>query len=157
MRIEALAPQHERAAFRCGAPSLDKYIHAQAGRDAAKQLAAVFVAVMAEERLAGYYSLCAATVLLPDLLGGGARTVSRYPALRAARLTRLAVDKKYRGQGLAAALLADAMARLRAAPLPPLALIAEAPNETARHFLTHAGFSAFADQEQRAFKMLQSV
>lgn len=155
MRIEPLTPGHERATFRCGIPSLDRYFRAQAAKDAAKSLSAVFVAVLPDDRLAGYYALSAATVLLPDLLGSGPRAASRYPAITAARLTRLAVDKRHRGRGYARALLADAVARLQAAPAMPTALVAEAQNEAAQRFLSHAGFSLFSDQPNRAFRVLR--
>lgn len=154
MRIEPLAQLHDRSTFRCGIPSFDKYIHAQASRDTAKCLAAVFVAELPGGKVAGYYALSAATVLLPDLLGQGQRVASRYPELTAARLTRLAVDKRHRGQGYAGALLRDVVERLRDSPLKPMALIAEIQNEGARHFLEHAGFQSFADQPNRAFRVL---
>ena len=155
MRIEQLALTHDRTAFRCGIPSFDKYFRAQAGRDAARNLAAIFVAELPGGKVAGYYALSGATILLPDLLGSGQRMVSRYPALTAARLTRLAIDKRHHGQGYAGALLRDAVERLQASPLQPLALIADIQTETARHFLEHAGFQSFADQPNRAFHTLQ--
>jgi ribosomal protein S18 acetylase RimI-like enzyme len=154
MKIELLTPAHERGKFRCGIPSFDKYLRAQAGRDAAKCLSAIVVAELEDGRIAGYYALSSATVLLPDLLGSGQRFVSRYPALIAARLTRLAVDKRHRGQGYAGALLRDVVARMQASPLRPMALIADIQNEGARHFLEHAGFQSFADQTNRAFRVL---
>jgi ribosomal protein S18 acetylase RimI-like enzyme len=154
MQINPLTGLHERGNFRCGIPSFDKYLRAQAGRDAAKNLAAIFVAELPDGKIAGYYALSSATVLLPDLLGSHHRMVSRYPALTAARLTRLAVDKRHRGQGYAAALLHDVVVRLQASPLKPMALIAEVQNESARHFLEHAGFQSFIDQPNRAFRAL---
>lgn len=155
MRIEPLVPAHERGSFRCGIPSFDKYLRAQAGRDAARSMAAIYVAVLPGGKIAGYYALSSATLLLPDLLGGAPRIVSRYPALTAARLTRLAVDKRHRGQGYAGAMLADMVARLRASPVPPVALIGDIQNEAARHFLENAGFTSFTDQPHRAFRLLQ--
>jgi GNAT superfamily N-acetyltransferase len=154
MKIEPLTSAHNRGTFRSGIPSFDKYLRAQAGRDAAKDLAAIFVAELPGSKIAGYYALSSATVLLPDLLGGGQRIVSRYPALIAARLTRLAVDKRHRGQGYAGALLQDVVERLRALPLKPMALIADVPNEAARYFLEHSGFQTFTDQPNRAFRAL---
>ena len=154
MQIEPLDPGYERAGFRCGIPSFDKYFHAQARRDKTKNLAAVFVGVLPGGKIAGFYTLSAATLLLPDLLGAGRRPVSRYPPLRAARLTRLAVDKRHRGQGLARALLDDAFQRLRNSAGKPLAMIADAQNEAALRFLTHSGFQSFADHPNRAFRMM---
>jgi ribosomal protein S18 acetylase RimI-like enzyme len=155
MRIEPLIMTHDRTTFRCGIPSFDKYLRAQAGRDSAKSLAAIFVAALSQEKIVGYYALSSATVLLPDLLGNSHRLISRYPALTAARLTRLAVDKRHRGRGYARALLDDMVARLQASPQRPMALIAEIHNEASRHFLEHAGFQSFTDQPHRAFRALQ--
>ena len=138
-------------------PSVDRYFRAQAGRDAARGLAAVFVVVLPDDKLAGFYTLAPATVLLPDLLSGGIRKISRYPALPAARLTRLAVDKRQRGQGLARAMLQDAMARLVESRLKPVALIAEAPVEAARHFYAHAGFQAFPERAHQLFRPLRAT
>jgi ribosomal protein S18 acetylase RimI-like enzyme len=155
MKIEPLTMRHDRTTFRCGIPSFDKYLRAQAGRDSAKNLAAIFVAELSGEKVVGYYALSSATILLPDLLGSNHRLVSRYPALKAARLTRLAVDKRHRGRGYARALLRDLVERLQASPLKPMALVAEVRNEAARHFLEHAGFESFTDQPDRAFRALQ--
>jgi ribosomal protein S18 acetylase RimI-like enzyme len=149
-----LGPAHERGTFRCGVPAFDKYLRAQAGRDAARNMAAIFVAVLPGGKVAGYYVLSSAIVLLPDLLAGNPRLVSRYPELRAARLTRLAVDKRHRGKGYAAALLCDAKARLRNSPEKPLALIADVQSEPARQFLEKSGFQSFTDQSHRAFHIL---
>jgi ribosomal protein S18 acetylase RimI-like enzyme len=154
MKIEPLTMMHDRTTFRCGIPSFDKYLRAQAGRDSAKSLAAIFVAELSGEKVVGYYALSSAVILLPDLLGNSHRLVSRYPVLTAARLTRLAVDKRHRGQGYARALLQDVMERLQASPQQPMAVIAEVQNEAARHFLEHAGFQSFTDQPNRAFRAL---
>jgi GNAT superfamily N-acetyltransferase len=157
VRIEPLAPAHERAAFRAGVPALDKYFRGQAGRDTAKKLAAVFVLVLPDEKIGGFYTLSTATVLLPDLLGGTTRKVSRYPAISAAYLTRLAVDKRHRGKGHGRALLQDALARLRAANSDALAVIAEAPAESARAFYAHAGFRTFPDRYDQLFHPLRAA
>jgi GNAT superfamily N-acetyltransferase len=155
MRIEPLRG-HERTGFASGAPALDRYFRSQAGRDAAKKLAAVFVLVLDDGRIGGFYCLAPATVLLPGLVGG-ARTDSRYPELKAALLPRLGVDRREQGRGLGRALLADARTRLRAQAPDAVALIAAAPDDTARGFYTRAGFAAFPDQPQRLFQALAAA
>jgi len=152
MRIETLAA-HDRAAFATGVPELDRYFRAQAGRDAAKGLAAVFVAVLEDERIGGFYCLGPATILLPDLVGGS-RTSTCYPELKAAFLSRLGVHRKQCGHGLGRALLEDAKRRLRATTPEAVALIARAPGPQAQAFYHHVGFSAFADQPERVFAPL---
>jgi GNAT superfamily N-acetyltransferase len=152
MRIEALQA-HDRTGFATGIAELDRYFRAQAGRDAAKGLAAVFVAVLEDERIGGFYCLAPATVLLPNLMDG-TRGGTRYPALQAAFLPRLGVHRHQRGRGLGRALLEDAKRRVRATSLEAVALIARAAGPEAQGFYLHAGFSAFADQPERVFSPL---
>ncbi len=157
MPIEVLGSQHERAKFRSGVAELDRYFHAQAGRDAARRLAAVFVLPLPDARIAGYYTLAPATVFLPDLLGGTERKASRYPAMPAAKLSRLAVDKRVRGQGHGRHLLADALARVRASAFAPVAVIAEAAGEGASGFYVHEGFLPFPDRPDRFFRPMADI
>jgi len=152
--IKPLAPQHARAAFRCGNHEIDRYFHSQAGRDAARRLAAIFVLTSADDRPAGFYSLSQITILLPDLLGPQRQPESRYPALPAARLTRLAVDQRHQHQGLAQTLLADAISRVRQTHPSAIALIADSPNPG---LYTRAGFTPFPDQPARWFKPMAAA
>ena len=41
--VELLASHHNRAAFSCGVPSLDAYLHKQAGQDMRRDLAVCYV------------------------------------------------------------------------------------------------------------------
>jgi GNAT superfamily N-acetyltransferase len=150
--IAAFTPGLDRAGFRCGDRLADKYFRAQGAREAAKGVVALFVLTSPPDPMPrGFYVLSGATVLLPDLLGPGIRGVSRYPALHAARLSRLCVDRRHRRQGLGRALLEDALERLRALAAPPVAVIADAPTETARCFYAARGFVAFAEREGQMF------
>jgi GNAT superfamily N-acetyltransferase len=157
MKIEALGSAHERGGFRAGVPVLDRYFRHQAGRDAARRLAAVFVLVMPGGGVAGYYTLAPATVLLPDLLGASERKASRYPPMAAARLSRLMVDERQRGQGFARAMLADALHRVWRSGLDVVALIADAPDEAARAFYLRAGLLPFPDREDRLFRPMADL
>lgn len=157
MRTEVLGTGHDRARFRSGVPELDRYFHAQAGRDAARRLAAVFVLPLPGARIAGYYTLAPATVFLPDLLAGAERKTSRYPAMPAAKLGRLAVDRRVRGQGHGRHLLADALRRAGASAYQPVALIAEAAGDAAVGFYLHEGFLPFPDRPDRFFRPMADI
>jgi len=157
MRTEVLSPCHDRTKFRSGVAELDRYFHAQAGRDAVRRLAAVFVLPLQDARIAGYYTLAPATVFLPDLLGGAERKASRYPAMPAAKLSRLAVDRRVRGQGHGRALLADALARVRASAVQPVAVVAEAAGDAAMRFYLHEGFLPFPDRPDRVFRPMADI
>jgi hypothetical protein len=135
---------------RGGTSEFDRYFRSQAGRDAVRRSAAVFVLVMPDEKIAGYYTLAPATVLLPDLLGNGTRKTSRYPPMSAVRLARLAIDKRRSGRGFDIHLLADAMVRAQAMA-GVVALIADAPSKTVQDFYARQNLAVFPDRPDRYF------
>ena len=140
-RIEPLSSTHNRQAFSCGTEALDQYIKKQAGQDVRRRAAACFVAVDQEGgALAGYYTLSAGGVPLPDLPDELTKRLPRYPLVPVARLGRLAVDKAYQGQKLGAALLWDAATRAARSEVMAFALIVDAKDEKAEDFYLHHGF-----------------
>src|SRR3546814_17168423 len=71
---------HDRAAFSCGAPELDRYIREHASQDVKRDVARVFVAVQAgAPTLCGYYSLSAASFQRDSLPANHAKRLPRYP------------------------------------------------------------------------------
>src|SRR3546814_3484609 len=85
---------HDRAAFSCGAPELDRYIREHASQDVKRDVARVFVAVQAgAPTLCGYYSLSAASFQRDSLPANQAKRLPRYP-VPAVVLGRLAVDER---------------------------------------------------------------
>ncbi len=67
-RIELLASHHDRAAFSCGEPSLDTYLHKQAGQDVKRDLAACYVLCgPGNSDIIGYYTLSVLSVAFEDL------------------------------------------------------------------------------------------
>ncbi|MES8895236.1 GNAT family N-acetyltransferase, partial [Cutibacterium acnes] len=97
-------------------------------------MAACFVALADDLRVVGYYTLAAASVPLAELPAGVARKLPRYPAVPAIRMGRLAVDRAFRGQGLGAALLGNALRRAAASEIPAAALIVDAKDDQAAGF-----------------------
>ena len=59
---------------------------------------------------------------------------------------RLAVDQAFKGQGLGAALLADALRRAVTAEIAAYALVVDAKDETASRLYAHHGFLALPEQ-----------
>ncbi|MDE2113041.1 MAG: GNAT family N-acetyltransferase [Alphaproteobacteria bacterium] len=148
--IEPLSDKHDRQAFSCGSPKLDRYLQTQAGQDARRRIASCFVAV-GDAGIAGYYTLCASSIPISDLPQSLVKKLPRYPVLPAALVGRLTVDRRYAGRGLGSALLYDAIARsLRADPMV-YALIAEAKDDAAAGFYTHFGFQAFESRPMSFF------
>lgn len=64
-----------------------------------------------EQRIAGYYTLASASLLLADLPASTGKKLPRHPTVPAVRMGRLAVDQGCKRQGLGGALLADALDR----------------------------------------------
>ncbi len=152
--VEPMNSSHDRAAFSCGVPSLDNYLRAHAGQDVKRRMAAVFVLVDKESgAVAGYNTLSAAVVTLPELPAETARKLPRYPAVPATLLGRLAVSPACQGQRLGEALLFDALERSRrhSSEIASYALLVDAENEQAKAFYERYGFQTFKDRPTRLF------
>ena len=140
-RLEPLGAEHDRPSFACGQESLDRYLHTQATQDVRRRIAACFVAVEdATGKLAAYYTIASAGIPTPDLPPELTKRLPRYPSIPAVRIGRLAVDLKFRGRGLGAALLADALRRVLLSPPAVFALLVDAKDDQAAAFYRHHGF-----------------
>jgi len=101
----------DRSGFECGVEPLDRYFKTQVSQDIKRRVTACFTALNTSGRVAGYYTLASASILLTDLVESLAKKLPRYPNVPAVRMGRLAVDQDFKGKGLGAALLADALRR----------------------------------------------
>ncbi len=159
-RVEPLAPHHERGAFSCGVPSLDRYLIQQARQDAVRRVAAVFVLVGdSPNEIAGYYTLSASSVRLSDVPQEFAKRLPRYPLVPAILLGRLAVDTRFRGHRHGEYLLLDALDRsLRnSAEIGATAIIVDAKDLEARSFYERYGFTRFSPDASRLFLPMKTV
>jgi len=156
--IEPLSSRHDRAAFSCGEPALDTYLQRQASQDIRRRVAQVFVALgSTPERIAGYYSLSAASFAKDELPPTLAKRLPHYP-VPAAVLGRLAVDREHQGSGLGEILLLDAIRRVLQASttIAVHAMIVDAKNERAQRFYKRYGFRPFASDLRRLFLPLET-
>ena len=151
-----LQPEHKRSNFNCGNDALNRYLQQQATQDLRRRIAACFVAVQ-EERIAGYYTLASASVLLNHLPAALKKKLPHYPALPAVRLGRLAVDQSFQRQGLGAALLADALERTLRSEIAAYALIVDAKDQEASAFYQHHGFMPLVDSALTLFLPLEKL
>ena len=143
-RIEALAPEHDRAGFACGSDPLDKYLREQASQDMRRRTSACYVAIDAKTNtIAGYYTLAAGSIPLTDLSEELAKKLPRYPLVPVARVGRLAVSLAFQKRQLGAALLWDAGSRAMRSGMGVFALVVDAKDETAAAFYKHHGFVGF--------------
>ncbi len=149
-RIEPLSGEHDRSQFLSGSDALDRYFREQASQDIKRRIATCFVAVnVASGDVAGYYTLTATGVALSALSAEIAKKLPKYPVVPAALLGRLAVTRRYRGQGLGGVLLADALARTGRAELGVFAMLVDAKDEPARRFYEHHGFTLLPGEVRR--------
>jgi predicted GNAT family N-acyltransferase len=70
---------------------------------------------------------------------------------------RLAVDQSFKGIGLGAALLADALRRAGKAEIAAYAFLVDAKDQDAASFYAHHGFMALPDQALCMFIALETV
>lgn len=139
--IVPLGREHKRTGFCSGTGLLDRYFTELVSQDIRRNLTKCFVAVDNEQGdIAGFYTLSAAQIPLLHLPEKLAKQMPRYNAVPASRLGRLAIDKRYQGQGLGSVLLADALYRSSDSSLAVFALLADAKDEHAEAFYLHHGF-----------------
>ena len=109
-----------------------------------RRLTACYIATdIANGNIAGFYTLSAAEIILSDVPEDLKRKLPRYPSVPVARLGRLAVDHRYRGQKLGGALLIDAANRAARSEIAVFALVVDAKDETAISFYQHYGFQTY--------------
>ncbi|AKK25017.1 GNAT family N-acetyltransferase [Pandoraea oxalativorans] len=155
--LASLDAEHDRSGFNSDSEPLNRYLREQVNQDIRRRVAACFVALAHGQRVAGYYTLASASILLADLPASTGKKLPRYPSVPAIRMGRLAVDQEFRGQGLGGALLADALERAARSEIAAFALIVDAKDETAAAFYQHHGFIALPASPLTLFLPLATV
>jgi ribosomal protein S18 acetylase RimI-like enzyme len=141
--VEPLAG-HDRSRFFSGVDALDRYFQVQVSQDIRRRVTACYVAVEAATgAVAGFYTLSASDIPLTDIPAELAKKLPRYPAVPAARVGRLAVDQRFRGKKLGAALLFNAVMRAARSEVAVFALVVDAKDAAAEAFYRHHGFQSF--------------
>jgi predicted GNAT family N-acyltransferase len=111
-------------------------------------------------RIAGYYTLSAATIVVADLPPDTVKKLNwpRYPELPATLIGRLASDLTFRGKGIGKLLLLDALKRVWShSEIASLAVIVDAKDDNARQFYMQYGFLPFPDRHNRLFLPIKTV
>jgi len=159
--VEPLGKHHDRAAFSCDNEILERYLKEIARQDARRLVAAPFVLV--DERvpktILGYYTLSSFAVGLIDLPDEVVRRLPAYPNVPVTLLGRLAVDRRYKGQGLGAFLLMDALRRawVQSSQIAAVAVVVDAIDEEAVRFYRHFDFIPFPESPTRLFLPMKTI
>lgn len=157
--IEPLSDRYDRTTFSCGIDALDRYLQKHAGQDLRKKVAAVFVLTSDGTTIAGFYSLAAHAVDLPDLPPEIARQLPRYPAVPTTLLGRLAVSLDFRGRRFGELLLMDALRRalMGSRQVASAAVVVDAKDEAAREFYLHYAFIPLPARKNRLFCPMKTI
>ena len=109
---EPLRPHHNRPDFCSGNEALDRYFHERVRRDVEAGVAAAFVMADGPSVL-GYYTLSAHSIERTSLPEDVVKKLKlpKYPFIPTTLMGRLAVDRKYQGQGIGEILLLDGLER----------------------------------------------
>ena len=126
--------------FDCGVESLNTYLKKYALQHQKGQGAWTYV-VLSGEDIAGYFTLCYGSVAPKEAPQRIGQVLGLYP-IPIMILARLAVDKRFQGQGLGEALLKHALLKtLNAAEIAGLrAVVVHAKDEAAKDFYKRYGF-----------------
>ncbi|MDP9081857.1 MAG: GNAT family N-acetyltransferase [Bacteroidota bacterium] len=111
IKIELLNSSLDKKSFSCGKEMLDNYLHFQASQDVKRKLCVVF-AMFENTTLIGYYTLSNSSVPAESVPEDISKKMPRsYTSLPVTLLGRLAIDKKFKEQGLGGIILLDALKR----------------------------------------------
>jgi predicted N-acetyltransferase YhbS len=139
------AARHDVARFRRGNEVLDRWLVRYAGQNQRRDAARTFVAA-ADKQVYGYYTLLAGQLDHREATAETSEGLSRHFPIPVAILARLAVDADRQGQGIGAALLNDALARVVRASeqVAVRAVVVHAIDEHAAEFYERFGFRALS-------------
>lgn len=156
-RIEKLRLDHVVTSFDSGVPALDRFLRTFALPSQKAGGAQTYVAAIGET-IVGYHSLTVGEVVYDVAPVRMAKGLARHP-VPAMILARLAVDARFRGRGLGAGLLRDALRRALAVAeiVGVRAVIVHAKDDDAKAFYTHFGFEAFLGRPLTLYRLLKDI
>jgi ribosomal protein S18 acetylase RimI-like enzyme len=136
---QKLTPAHDLSQFQCGEPELDDWLRRRALHNEENGASRTYV-VCAGRQVVGYYALAAGAVAHGDAPGRVKRNMPNPVPVMV--IGRLAIDRRFQGRGIGAALVRDAVLRtVQAADLAGIrAILVHAINESAKRFYEKLGF-----------------
>jgi predicted GNAT family N-acyltransferase len=157
--FEPLDSNHDRAAFSCEEPALERYLKTQARQDAEKNLAAVFVMTPDSKTIAGFYTLSHYSIQTTEIPEAVARKLTRQGVVPATLIGRLARNSGNRGTGAGDLLLLNALRRCLdiSKQAASWAVVVDAKNEKAVKFYKKWGFNEFPSQPMKLFMPTSTV
>lgn len=154
---EPLDSKHNRNDFSCGKDLLDNYFWRQAKQDVKRKLLACFVLLDKEtEKISGYYTLSSNSItndLVPDSFKK--KLPKSYLAIPTILLGRLAIDKKFQGNGIGKILLMDSLKRCfdTSDSIDAFAVIVDPLDKDAERYYSKYGFIKLPDSGKMFLSM----
>jgi GNAT superfamily N-acetyltransferase len=148
IKIEPLNSSLNKKEFSCGKATLDNYLHTQASQDVKRKLCVVF-AMFDGTTIKGYYTLSSASIsaeLIPEAVKK--KMPRSYESLPVTLLGRLAIDKRFKGNGLGGIILLDALKRsyqIAGSSIGSIGVVVDSLDEEAVIFYDKFGFIRLPD------------
>jgi len=144
--------------FDCGSPPLNAFLKQHAIANSRSGSSQTYVAVTEPNTVAGFYSLAVGSIAYSNAPERLSKGLPHYP-VPLVILARLAIDRRYHGQGLGAGLLVDALRRtLAAADIAGVrGILVHAKDDAARAFYEHFGFQPFPEHPFTLYRLLKDV
>lgn len=139
---QPLSAEHRVDGFACGESSLDEWLRRRALPNQTTGASRTYVVTDDSNQVVAYYALATGAVAHHDASGRIRRNMPNPVPVMV--LARLAVDQRYQGHKLGAAMLKDAVQRTLAVSQTAgvRALLVHALNESSRQFYMHYGFES---------------
>lgn len=155
---ELLQSDYKRSGFSCGEKNLDAFIQRQASQHLKSRAAGIFVVLEDQKVVKGYYTLSGDNVPYDEIPDEMRKKMPRYQSLPTTLLGRLAIDRKYQGQGLGELLLMDALYRsyTLSEQIGSVAVVVDALHEKAAIFYEKYGFIKLPDRG-RLFMPMKTI
>lgn len=151
--------RHRRETFSCEPPELTEFLRTRARKETKARASACFVLVPVADRgrIAGFYTLSAASIALEKLPDELVKKLPRYPDQPTTLLGRLARDLSFKGQGIGNLLMADALQRAyeSSSVIGSVAVVTDPKDDRAARFYAEFGFKSL--DGQRIFLPMKAV
>ena len=157
LRIEKLQRRHAVDGFDCGREALNRFLIRYAWQNQQAGASQTYIA-LADEQVAGYYTLVVGQVEYDDASERLKKGLARHP-VPIMLLARLAVSAHWQGMGLGSGLLKDAMLRtLQAAEIAGIrAFAVHAKDDDAKGFYERFDFIPSPADSYHLFRLLKDI
>lgn len=159
--IQPLDKSFDREDFDCGQDPLNKFLKSSARQNQSAGANRTFVAIVendTDKRVVGFYSQSMSQVDLSSLPIESQKKLPKHP-VPVARIGRLAVDNRMKGQGLGGLLLADALRRIKHVSLEigVFAVVVDAKDDQAKSFYRKYGFMELTNDPMTLFLSVATI